>query len=119
MIRAPSGRMIDFVSEGLEARKLSDIFDKAGNDAQVQCQYKYDFGDNWEHEVSFLGVSHGGLLSSLSLLEPPSRPPKGSPIVCISGEVSASDLCIIRKLSRMSRVILVPKTVEEQHVGKC
>jgi hypothetical protein len=33
-------------------KKLSSFFTRHGQ----KCMYVYDFGDNWEHEVEFLGV---------------------------------------------------------------
>ncbi|KAK4947521.1 hypothetical protein LTR10_013466 [Elasticomyces elasticus] len=40
--------------------KLSDIFENDEYRSKVNLRYEYDFGDSWEHHITFLGIEDPG-----------------------------------------------------------
>lgn len=68
--------------------KLSHAFGKPEWCSKgVRAIYTYDFGDGWEHEITFLGVSDANLVKAFSAAMPPSKLPKRPFLLCITGEV--------------------------------
>lgn len=71
--------------------KLFDVFDKPEwRDKAVRAVYTYDFGDNWDHEIVFLGVSHPNLMKAFGFHMP--KLPEKPYILCLSGEVSLENV---------------------------
>ncbi len=61
--------------------RLCDIFEKDEYRDKVNLIYEYDFGDSWEHQISFIGVESPGLRMSLMADAEYNFP------VCFAGEV--------------------------------
>ena len=44
---------------------LSDVFENDEYRSKTELVYEYDFGDGWEHHISFAGVEDPGLRKAL------------------------------------------------------
>lgn len=91
--------------------KLCDIFKR--NPRALQADYAYDFGDGWQHKISFLGAAQPELLRAWKKM----YTIPNDTMMCISGEVGSAQFIIAPKLIQVPRAIRAPKTVAALTVG--
>jgi len=73
------GRDPDMVSKEAKHTTLSDIYDGDEFRGKVEVAYEYDFGDGWDHHITFLGRADPILRKSMSV-------PDDMEVICLGGE---------------------------------
>ena len=59
---------------------LADIYGSEEYGGKVEVSYEYDHGDNWEHQIAFLGRADPSMRTAMHI-------PDDMQVICLGGEV--------------------------------
>src|SRR5438046_350676 len=73
--------ILDFEIRKSSNYTLADIYDGDGYRGKVKISYEYDYGDNWDHQITFLGRAYPSMRKAMGI-------PNNMRVLCLGGEVS-------------------------------